>query len=104
ETEVAWLAAASAKVDGEDLLALTGRGQVHEEQLVEAAFAQQLRRQVADLVRGGDNEHRLLLLLEPGEERAEDAGADPRVVRLDGRPGEPLLDLVDPEDGRGNRF
>ena len=61
------------EVDAEDLAPLGLGGQIDEEDLVEAALAQQLGRQVADVVGRGDDEHRRGLLREPGQERAEDA-------------------------------
>src|SRR5688500_7777388 len=54
-----------AEVDAEDDLTLRGIRQVDEEDLVEAALAKQFGREVLDVVRGRDDEHRLLLLLEP---------------------------------------
>jgi hypothetical protein len=45
------------EVDAEDVGAHFAVRQVHEEDLVEAALAQQLRRQRGDVVGGGDEEH-----------------------------------------------
>src|SRR5688572_7959663 len=62
-----------AKVDGEDLLSFFCDRKVHEEDLIEAPLAQQLRRQAHQVIGSADDEHTLLLLLEPCEERAEHA-------------------------------
>src|SRR4051812_17801084 len=92
-------------MNGGDVAPLRERGQVDEEDLVEAPLAHHLRRQLVDVVRGGDDEHRAGLLLQPGDEAAEHArrGARVRVVRGAGA-GEALLQLVDPEDGRRDRL
>jgi hypothetical protein len=60
--------ALAAQVHLQDLLTLGRRGQVEEEELVETPFAQELGRQARDGVGGGEDEHRRLLLLHPGEE------------------------------------
>src|SRR5260370_1131140 len=52
---------------------LVSRGQVDKEDLVEAAFAQQFRRERGDIIRSSDDERRSLLVLHPGQEGAEDA-------------------------------
>jgi len=54
-------------VHAEDLGALVLAGQVDEEDLVEAALAQKLGRQLIDLVGGGRDEDHVLLFLHPGE-------------------------------------
>ena len=90
-------------MDVEDLPPLRRGGQVDEEDLVEAALAEQLGRELLDPVRGGDHEHRRGLLLQPGEERAEHAGGHAAVGHPGGlRSREPLLDLVHPEHHRGD--
>ena len=53
--------------------------EVDEEDLVEAPLAQQLRRQARDVVGGGDDEHVGALLLQPGQERAEQPLGDAAV-------------------------
>src|SRR6267142_2713596 len=53
---------------GEDLLALLGVGQVHEEDLVEASLARHLGRQLADVVGRRHHEDGRLAVLQPGEQ------------------------------------
>ena len=60
-----WMRKISARIGGV--------GQVDEEDLVEAALAQQLRRQRLDVVGGGDQEDAALALGHPGEQRAQHA-------------------------------
>ena len=87
----------------EDLLALLDGRQIHEEDFVEPALPEQLRREGVDRVGRGHAEDERLLVLEPGEKRAEDArrgaGVGPSGA-LDA--GEGLFDLVHPEHGRGD--
>ena len=87
-----------AEAQADDLLALLRGRQVHEEHGVEAALAQQLGRQSGHVVGGGHEEHLGGGLLHPEEELPDEA-ARHRVVA--GVGGEPLLDLVDPQDARG---
>src|SRR2546423_1220414 len=92
-------------MDPENVVPLAFGGQVYEEDLVEPAFAQQLRRQRLYLIGGGDYENRDRLLLEPREKGAEDAGCGPSVGRAGAlRAGEALLQLVEPEDAGSDRF
>src|SRR5690606_16097652 len=80
EIEAPRVPVAALEVDLQDVAALLHPGQIDEEDLVEAALAQQLRRQALDAVGGGHHEHRRGLLLEPGEQRSEHARAHPRIV------------------------
>src|SRR5690606_41514158 len=72
---------------------------VDEEDLIEAALAEQLRRQPLHVVRRGHRKHRRLPLLQPGEERAEDALRDAAILAA-AVVGARLLDLVDEEHAR----
>ena len=67
---------------------------VDEEDLVEAALADQFGRQRRDVVRGGHHEHAALLFRQPREEGAQHA-ARRAAVRIAG--AEALFDLVDPQ-------
>ena len=99
------VAASAGEVDGEDLFALFQLRQVDEEDFVEAALAQELRRQGAHIVGGGDEEDRLGLFLHPGEKGAEDAGGGAAVAHSPAAgAGEALLHLVHPQAARGERF
>ena len=101
EVELRRVAVAFGQVDAPDVGAFAGVGQVDEEDLVEAALAHQLGRQLADVVGRGDDEDRRLLLLQPGDEAAEDAGRRAGVADVAGADaGEALLDLVDPQHHR----
>jgi hypothetical protein len=86
------------QVDRQDLLADLACGQVDEEDLVEAALPEQFGRQHVDPVGGGDDEHRITLLLHPREQRADDprGGAAVGLVGA-AHASEALLDLVDPQ-------
>src|SRR5437762_11394181 len=65
EVEQLRVALPLADMNGEDLLALLGVRQVHEEYLVEASLARQLGRQLADVVRRGHYDDGGLLILQP---------------------------------------
>src|SRR5207244_3595979 len=80
--------AAVAQVDLEDLAALLLGGDVEEEDLVEAALADDLGGEQVDAVRGRGHEHGRRLLLPPGEEGREDAPGRARAAsgRRPGRP------------------
>jgi hypothetical protein len=78
-------------------------GEVDEEDLVETTPPQELRRQALHVVAGGDQEHLTVPLLQPAEEAAQHPLPDSPVPRGDGR-REPLLDLIDPDDDRGDRL
>src|SRR6266702_1344230 len=86
-TESGFVAFSSSAMNRDDLLALLGVRQVHEENLVEASLARQLGGQLADVVRGGHHEDGGLPILQPGEQPAEHAlgeagvGVAARVVR-----------------------
>ena len=96
--------AALLEVDLQDLAADGLGGQVDEEDLVEAAFAQQFRREHVDTVRGRDDEDLLLLLLHPGQQGAHDAGGGAAVAAIAAaHAGETFLDLIDPEHARLER-
>jgi len=56
QVESVRIAVALGQVDAEDLNPLLGRRQIHVKDFVEAAFAQQFRRQLGDLICGGNNE------------------------------------------------
>src|SRR6185369_11908249 len=87
------------EVDAKDVGADFRGRQVHEEDLVEAALAKQLRRKRSDVVRGGDEEYAVATLAHPREERAQQAPRDTAVAaRVSG--GHALLDLVQPQDAR----
>jgi hypothetical protein len=95
------------EVNLEDLATDRLRGQVDEEDFVEASFAQQFRRKHVDAVRGRDNEDLLPLLLHPGQERADDAGGGAAITAVGtAHASEAFFDFIDPEharlEGRGN--
>src|SRR6266545_4651687 len=93
-------APAPSEVQCEDLAPRLRVRQVHEEELVEPAAAEQLGRQPRHVVRRRDDEHRPLPLLQPCRKSPEQAGGA-RVGAVAGaRSGEPLLDLVHPEGDR----
>ena len=103
EVEIGGVAAAFVDMDAENLPAFQGCGQIDEEDFVEPAFPQQFGRQIADVVRRGDDEHRRGLLRKPGEQRAEHAGCRaPVAAGRVGGPGERFVDFVDPENYRGD--
>src|SRR5262245_31025247 len=86
-----------AQVHGEDLPAILGGRQVHEEDLVEPALAGELGRQLRDVVRGRDHEDGRRPVLEPAEEAAEDSLGQAGVRVARGRIAEGFLELVDHE-------
>src|SRR5687768_3518655 len=67
------------ELDAPDMDPFLSRWQVHEEDLVEAAFAEELRRKGIDLIRRGDDEDRVLFLLHPSQKCSEDALTRTRV-------------------------
>ncbi len=87
-------------MDREDLRSLGGGREIDEEDFVEAAAACELRRQVFHFVGGGGHEDGCPPFLQPCQEGAE----DPSVSRIGAAATQPFLDLVDPEDHRGDRF
>src|SRR4051794_28695624 len=88
-------------MDLEDRLALGLRREVEEEDLIEAASPQKLRRQQGDVVRRGDDEDRCGLVLHPSEDGAEDA-LGRAAVKAAAR--EALLQLVDPQHAWRDRL
>ncbi|MNV10506.1 hypothetical protein D3C71_1010350 [compost metagenome] len=98
QREVVGIELAPAQVQAQQLDPGVGIGQVDEEDLVEAALAQQLGRQLVDLVGGGHDEHRALALGQPGQQVAQDAPRHPAILAT---AGQALLDLVDPQHARG---
>ena len=92
------------QVDGENGAALWFGRQVHEKDLVESAFAQELGRRVLEIVGGGDDKNRVLLFLEPGEECTEQSSTQPTILVAAALHGHRFLDFVDPEDGRRHRL
>src|SRR5580704_10143396 len=103
EVQVLGILLAQRQVDAQDRLALGGVGQVDEEDLVEAALAQQLRRQRGEVVGRRDDEYVRALLLQPREEGAEQAPAEPAVGVAVAAGRDALLDLVDPQDDWSHR-
>ena len=88
----------TAEAQAQDLLTLLLGGQVHEEDGVEPSLAQQLRREGGDVVGRRHEEDLGGGLLHPEQELAN----EPTGHRVVPRPrGEPLLDLVDPQDAGG---
>src|SRR5260370_594624 len=65
EVEELRVALPLAEMDREDLLALVGVGEIHEEDLVEAALARQLGRQLSDVIALAHTEAGPLPLLHP---------------------------------------
>ena len=57
----------------EDRDTVVRAGQVHEHNLAKTALTDLLRRELADVVGGGEHEH-VLLLLHPVQEEADGAG------------------------------
>jgi len=104
EVELAGVAGSFADVDGEDLLARVLGGQIDEEDLVEAAFAEEFGRQGLDVVGGGDHEDGGGVLLHPSQHGGEHASGEAAVDALVGGGGHGLFDLVDPEDEWGHAF
>src|SRR5216683_2222139 len=105
QVELRGVAPAALHVDGADLPALRQGGQVDEEDLVEAALAHHLGRQLVHVVGGGDDEHRAGLLLQPGDEAAEHARGGAGVGLVGGAgAGEALLQLVHPQDRGRDRL
>mgnify|MGYP003339983669 CR=1 FL=1 len=79
-------------------------GQVEQKDLIETPFAQQFAGQPLHAVGGGHHEHGAALLGHPGEQAGQHplAGAAITTARAAGREAKTLVDLVDPQDGRGN--
>src|SRR5262249_3332500 len=100
EVELIGVDATAAEVHLEDLDALVVERKVDEEDLVEAALADQLGRQEVDPVRRGADEEAARLLLHPGKEEGEDA-AELAFLGLRVDAG---LDLVEPHDGGRHRL
>ncbi len=101
--EVGGLALVPGDDDVPDLRTLQGVGQIDEEHLVEPSLAQELGRELGDIVRRRHDEHRLCLLLHPAQERAEDTGGGAAVGAAARRTaGEAFLDLIDPQHARGD--
>ena len=71
---------ALCQVNLEDLSAYRGVRQIDEENLVESTLSQQLRREGVNVVRRGDKEHRLFVLLHPGETRCQPSPREPAVA------------------------
>src|SRR5690606_11100419 len=94
-----------AQMHLKDLAPLALARQVDKEDLVEAALAQNLRRQRLNRVSRGGDEHRRLLLLHPRQDGRKDAGARagvPHEARP--QPGEALVQLVDEQHTGGHRL
>ena len=87
---------ALVQVQLENLAARRCIRQVDEEDFVEAALAQQLRRQLLHRIRGRHQEHARLPLGHPGEEVAEDAARYAAVLFATAG-GQAFLDLVHPQ-------
>ena len=87
-------------MNGEDLLALLGVRQVHEEDLVEASLARQLGRQLSDVVARRHDEDGRLAVLQPGEQPPEDALGEAGVGVAAGVVREALLQLIDHQHAR----
>ncbi len=66
QVEVRRVAVALGQVDAEDVGPFLVEGEVHVEDFVQAPLAQQLGRQLRDIVGGGHHEHRGALLRKPG--------------------------------------
>ncbi len=88
------------QVNLENLGAGLGFRQIHEEDFIKTALAQQFRRQGFDVVGGGDGEDLGLALRHPGEQGADDAPG--RAAFAVG--GQTLFDLVDPKHAGGHVF
>src|SRR5437867_4485576 len=97
QVELFRVAAAFGEVDPEHFSSLHGGRQVDEENLVKTTFAQQLGRELRNVVGGGYDEDGRALLREPGQESAKHAGGR-SAIRAAGAlgTGEGLVDFVDP--------
>ncbi|MNS97947.1 hypothetical protein D3C72_1322960 [compost metagenome] len=107
QREVVGIELAPPQVQPQQFHAHIGRGQVDEEDLVEAALAQQLCGQLVYLVGGGHDEHRRLALGHPGQQVAEHAARHAAILAAG---GQALFDLIHPQHawrqllGRGQRL
>ena len=95
-------AVALAEMHGENFLALLLRRQIEKENLVEPPFAQEFRRQRADVVRRRHHEAGGGFFLHPRQNRAENAGACATVQTSVMR--QPFFHLVNPDDARRDGF
>src|SRR6266702_4279132 len=92
---------ALARMDSENRRARGIVRQIDEENLIEPALANQLRRQRGDVVCRGDHKNPCTLLGEPCEEGAEHP---PRCAAVTLAVGERFFDLVDPQHARCERL
>ena len=95
-------AVALAEMHGENFLALLLRRQIEKENLVEPPFAQEFRRQRADVVRRRHHKAGGGFFLHPRQNRAENAGACAAVQTAVMR--QPFFHLVNPDDARRDGF
>ena len=79
-------------------------GQVDKENFIEAALAHKLRRQLFDVIGGGDDENGGFLFLHPGNEAAEYASLRAAVSLHAADASKALIHLIDPEDAGGHGF
>src|SRR5438477_10074795 len=81
------------------LFALRSVRQVNEEQLIETAFANQLRRQRRNIVAGRGYEYRGLAVLHPGKKGCQDARGDSCIYRsrIWSASGKDLFQFINPE-------
>ena len=93
ELDAGGVHAAAAEVNLENLQALLVRREIHEEDLVETAFANHFGGQQVDPVGGGGDEQAARLLLHPGEEEREDPAL--LAAGIGGRDSH--LDFVEPQ-------
>ena len=88
-------------MDAEDCLADVLGREVDKKDFIEAPFAQELRRELQDVVGGRDHEDGFLFLLHPRQEGADHARrrASVRSVAAT-HAGEAFLDFINPECAR----
>src|SRR5437762_10356867 len=91
-----------AKMDMKYLRSLLLGRETDEEELIEPPLANELGWEQVDSICGCRNEYERLFLLHPGQERGEDPGS--RTGRPFLHPDYSRLDLVYPENGRGDHF
>ncbi len=105
EVELCAVLLSKAQVDRPDGGPFVVVRQVHEENFIKPAFAQQLRRERGKVIRCGYDEDVLLFLLQPGEEGAEEPSAQ-APVRLSAASscGHGFFNFIDPEHDRGQGF
>lgn len=77
-------------------------GKIDEEYFIEAALAHEFRRQLLDIIGGGNDEYRGFLFLHPCDQTAENTGLCAAVSLHAADAGKALIDLVDPQNAGGH--